>query len=64
MVSYTNHVFCIVNREGDAIAKGERLPEAATWGSEVLQVDVWLGTLGDQYIYHGIGGSNSCVSVL
>ena len=58
VVAYTNHIFVIVNREGDALEINEELPPPGDWNDDVIQVDLWLGTLGWPWIYSGKSGDN------
>ena len=58
VVAYPNHIFVIVNRDGAALARNEKLPGNADWGDGVFEVDVWFATLGHPIIYKGVGGAN------
>lgn len=60
VVAFTNHIFCIVNRSGAVLTRNQALPGASAWGSDVIQVDAWMGTLGWPYVFEGTSGSNQC----
>jgi hypothetical protein len=59
VVAFTNHIFCVVNREGDALKINDPLPQPDEWNEDVIQLDIWMGTLGWPYIYQGVSGDNA-----
>lgn len=46
-----SHVYCVVGRTGDSLAKGDVLPPSGAWGDDARIVDCWLGSLGWECSY-------------